>query len=196
MPNLNELKATTSMVRTDMLDLMIDLETYGTKNDAAVASIGACFFDPLTGEIGEKFHCIAKFDTVPEEGMEESTMKWWATQSEDARKSLSSGSTHYNDMLSMFYTWVKDNANLNSVKPWGNGSIFDMVILESAFKSIDMNAPWKFWNVRDVRTIADLGMHVKVNYKDEPFTGIRHNALADAEHQAMYVSKIIGRLLS
>lgn len=34
-----------------MNNLMIDLETLSTQPDAAIVSIGACTFDPDTGEI-------------------------------------------------------------------------------------------------------------------------------------------------
>ncbi|MEL5347214.1 3'-5' exoribonuclease, partial [Serratia nevei] len=50
---------------------------------------------------------------------------------------------------------------------------------------------------RDVRTIVELGREVDFDPKrDMPFDGQRHNALADAIHQAKYVSAIYQRLFS
>ena len=40
-----------------MKDLMIDFETLGLKENAVLLSVGACAFDPATGEIGETFYC-------------------------------------------------------------------------------------------------------------------------------------------
>ncbi|MCV5360349.1 3'-5' exoribonuclease, partial [Escherichia coli] len=39
-----------------MKHLMIDLETMDNKPTSAIASIGAVFFDPETGEMGEQFY--------------------------------------------------------------------------------------------------------------------------------------------
>ncbi|EPG3512343.1 3'-5' exonuclease, partial [Klebsiella pneumoniae] len=49
---------------------------------------------------------------------------------------------------------------------------------------------------RDVRTIVELGRAIGINpRRDIPFEGDRHNALADAKHQAKYVSAIWQRLV-
>ena len=37
-------------------DLMLDLETLGTFMNAPIITVGACFFDIRTGEIGETFY--------------------------------------------------------------------------------------------------------------------------------------------
>lgn len=55
--------------------------------------------------------------------------------------------------------------------------------------------PWIWWNDRDVRTMVALGKVIGFDPKnDMPFDGERHNALADAIHQAQYVSAIWQRL--
>ncbi|MFM2590025.1 3'-5' exoribonuclease domain-containing protein [Vibrio sp. TBV020] len=46
-----------------MKNLMIDLETMGNSSNAAIVSIGACFFEPSTGEIGEKFSRIISLES-------------------------------------------------------------------------------------------------------------------------------------
>ncbi|WP_265102082.1 3'-5' exonuclease [Yersinia proxima] len=74
---------------------------------------------------------------------------------------------------------------------WGNGSIFDITILESWFASVDVAVPWEFGNVRDVRTVVDLS---PLNVKDFIREGVHHNALDDAIHQAKYVSAMIQSL--
>ena len=55
--------------------------------------------------------------------------------------------------------------------------------------------PWQWWNDRDVRTVVELGKAIAFDPKrDMPFEGTRHNALADAIHQAKYVSAIWQKL--
>ena len=62
-------------------------------------------------------------------------------------------------------------------KVWSNGSGFDIVIAESAFRDLDMKYPWQFWNVRDCRTIYDLA---GVSLKDGGHV-TSHKAVEDAE---------------
>jgi len=45
---------------TLMKDVMLDVETLGTKSTAAIIQIGACYFDRETGEIGDKFKSGSK----------------------------------------------------------------------------------------------------------------------------------------
>ena len=79
---------------------------------------------------------------------------------------------------------------------WGNGAGFDNVIMRSAYQATNLVEPWLHWNDRDVRTIVDLGRTL-LGFdpkKELPFEGVRHSALADAKHQARYVSAIYQRL--
>lgn len=41
-----------------MNNLMIDLETMGKNKDAPIVSIGAVFFTPETGDIGQEFYAV------------------------------------------------------------------------------------------------------------------------------------------
>ena len=43
-----------------MNNLMIDLETMGKNKDAPIVSIGAVFFTPETGDIGQEFYTVVK----------------------------------------------------------------------------------------------------------------------------------------
>ncbi|MFM4127453.1 3'-5' exonuclease, partial [Klebsiella quasipneumoniae subsp. similipneumoniae] len=57
--------------------------------------------------------------------------------------------------------------------------------------------PWEYWNDRDVRTMVELGQAISFDPKTTiPFEGSRHNALADAIHQAHYVSAIWQRIIA
>lgn len=72
---------------TKFNDIMLDLETLGTKSDAAIIQIGACYFDRETGEIGEKFRVNVEPD-LSRFTVEWGTVKWWMLQSEEARQSV------------------------------------------------------------------------------------------------------------
>lgn len=96
--------------------------------------------------------------------------------------------------LSYFINQHSDNPKY--LKVWGNGATFDNVILRGAYERAGQVCPWQFWNDHDVRTIVTLGRVVGFDPKrDMPFDGIAHNALADARHQAKYVSAIWQKLI-
>ena len=181
-----------------MHNVMLDLETMGNKPDAAIVAIGACFFNPLTGEIGNKFEqTVLLTDSAKFGSIDGDTVLWWLKQSDDARLRINDGLfVTLGKALESFYEFVSVNCPVHKVKMWGNGASFDNVILKNAYDAIDKDAPWEFYNDRDVRTIVDLGRTL-LNFnpkKDMPFQGTEHNALDDAIHQAKYVSAIIQKL--
>ncbi|WP_323053523.1 3'-5' exonuclease [Klebsiella pneumoniae] len=74
---------------------------------------------------------------------------------------------------------------------------FDNSILRSSYDCIAEDYPWEYWNDRDVRTMLELGQVISFDPKTTiPFEGSRHNALADAIHQARYVSAIWQRIIT
>ncbi|HFP3809988.1 TPA: RecE family exodeoxyribonuclease, partial [Escherichia coli] len=67
--------------------LMIDLETMGKNPDAPIASIGAVFFDPQTGEQGPEFSKIIDMGTCGGT-VDISTIEWWLQRSGEARAAI------------------------------------------------------------------------------------------------------------
>lgn len=179
---------------------MLDLETMGKGSDAAIVSIGACFFEPISGEIGAAFECVIDLEDASQYGeIDGSTVLWWLQQERAAREKLNSADRmSLDEALHRFRAFVAEHMDYDVVKVWGNGSSFDCVILRNAYKHCmgEQYVPWRFWNERDVRTVVDLGRSFRgINpKKDIPFKGIKHSALADAKHQAEYVSHILRTL--
>ncbi len=191
------------MKKVAMNNVMLDLETMGKSSDAAIVSIGACFFNPISGEIGESFECVIDLEDASHFGqIDGSTVLWWLKQESDARDKLQAvDAMGLAEALHYFRAFVLEHADeVDCVKVWGNGSSFDCVVLRNAYKHCigENYIPWKFWNERDVRTVVDLGRSFKgINPKrDIPFKGVKHSALADAKHQAEYVSHILRALKS
>ncbi|WP_448215285.1 3'-5' exonuclease [Endozoicomonas sp. 2B-B] len=180
-----------------MKHLMVDLETMGNSNQAAIIGIGACFFNPATGDIGETFSRNVTLQSSADEGlkMDVSTIEWWMKQDDDARAIFQRSGSPLPEALLEFFDFIPERLR-RSVQLWGNGATFDNVILENALMACDMTTPWEFWNHRDVRTIVELGRTILgIDPKrDFPFEGVKHDALSDAIHQAKYVSAIWGEL--
>lgn len=184
-PANNEQPGTTAMNH-----LMIDIETLGTNSDAPVLSIGAAFFDPDTSEVKAAFHEKIEFESACE-GRElcPHTVKWWLEQSKEAQDALMKGKRlKQADALASFVFWiVAHSGEMEKIRPWGNGATFDISILESLLLANDIKVPWKYYNVRDVRTIVDCAKPL-IKRDSIPFEGVKHDALADALHQVKYVS--------
>ena len=126
------------------------------------------------------------------------TILWWLKQSAEARSAICTDDTHNIDEalyeLSDFISRNSDNPRY--LKVWGNGANFDNVILRTAYERAGRICPWQFWNDSDVRTMVLLGKQLGFDPKHNmPFDGVAHNALADAHHQAKYVSAIWQKLL-
>ncbi|MCG7567090.1 3'-5' exoribonuclease [Pseudoalteromonas sp. CnMc7-15] len=181
-----------------MNNVMLDLETMGNGSKAAIVSIGACFFEPTTGEIGAQFHTIVNLKSSAYYGeMDAGTVLWWMEQSDDARKVLLDDmAVSLKDALGEFDEWISQIENFKERVVWGNGCTFDNVILGNAYKACRMRQPWPYFGDRDVRTLVDLGrtLHGFDPKNDMPFVGTRHNAMDDAVHQARYVSAIYSKL--
>lgn len=169
-----------------MKDIMIDIETLGTTYGCAVLSIGAVRFNRNTGEIGAKFYASMGQYAQKYGHATQSTLDWWDQQSPEAKEAAFSGTDDPVAAANALASGIDKNDLV-----WGNGSIFDITILESWFASVSVPVPWKFWNVRDVRTVVDLS---PLNVKDFIREGVHHNALDDAIHQAKYVSAMIQSL--
>ena len=186
---------------TEYVHIMVDIETMGKKSNAPIVSIGAVLFDLATGVLGETFYKVVSLESAVSWGAEidPSTVIWWLKQSSEARSAIANDDAiKLDDALLMFTDFVLENVTGGRKKAqvWGNGTTFDNTILRSSFDLACLDCPWDYWNDRDVRTMVELGKAIGFNPKTAiPFEGDRHNALADAQHQAKYVSAIWQRLI-
>ncbi|HBS7698153.1 TPA: 3'-5' exoribonuclease [Klebsiella pneumoniae] len=186
----------------DYVHVMVDLETMGKKYNAPIVAIGAVVFDPATGSIGESFYKVVCLESSVNWGavIDPSTVIWWLKQSSEARSAIvNDDAIPLQDALLQFREFVSDNVAGGSKKAqvWGNGASFDNSILRSSYDCIAEDYPWEYWNDRDVRTMVELGQTISFDPKTTiPFEGSRHNALADAIHQARYVSAIWQRIIA
>lgn len=161
-----------------MNDLMIDTETLGVRPGSIIASIGAVEFDAQTGAIGRLFSANIDLDSAERAGltMDVSTVRWWMRQSDQARET-----TFTKGGKSVDLAMLELSQFTRSVSPtriWAHSPSFDIVLLEAAYRLINLPFPFSFTQTRDTRTIFDLA-----GVKPEK-PGIAHNALDDAVAQA------------
>ena len=65
---------------------------------------------------------------------------------------------------------------------------FELTILDTYYRKLNKTPPWSFWQIRDTRTLFDLGYDPEM-----PKEGL-HNALEDASRQAIGVQTIYRKL--
>ena len=182
-----------------MSEVMIDLETLSTRANAVILTIGAIKFNRRTyfnknGEtntykdLNEKsvFYRRIKISSCKKLGMHTSqeTQDWWDAQDEEVRNEAFKDVERISlkRALREFTEWFG-----NSTCIWGNGSSFDVSIIGEAYNLCDMKIPYKFWLIRDLRTLFDLG---GVKMKDLPVNG-KHHALHDCYRQIIGLKKAI-----
>lgn len=183
-------------------NVMIDIETLSTHKNAAIIEIGAVEFNKYTGEIGETFNVIIDPSewTRNDRHVDGETIQWWFKQTDAARKRFVNppDDVYVTDLLDALWKlkyFIMDCDSVDddkNVVVWGNGSSFDIAILENAYLYFHQEVPWKFWSVNDVRTIVDLNPSVKDNCKFD--NGIRHSAVSDCMHQIKYLTETIKSL--
>ncbi|MCY0148341.1 3'-5' exoribonuclease [Hoeflea sp. G2-23] len=157
---------------------MLDLETLGTKPGSSVISIGAAQFD-LNGAIGKTFKQNISAASCREIGLIEdpATHQWWAKQSEAAQAKIMADRKPVTEAAQMFHSWfMRTGAEF----VWGNGSTFDVTLWEAVCRKLEVTPPWKFWNVRDLRTALHL---FDLDPRTMGRTGTHHDALDDAKFQ-------------
>lgn len=164
--------------------VMLDIETLGTKPGSIILSIGACTFEPHGGGVNDAFYTnVCPTDSRDNYGLrsDPSTVEWWKNQSVEAKAHLTSNRRVLPLALSEFAKWFED---VGGEQVWCQGATFDVPLMEAAYSAVKQHTPWKFWNVRDTRTVYDV---FGFDAKSVERAGTYHNALDDARHQVKCV---------
>lgn len=183
----------------DFNHVMVDLETLATSPNAVILSIGAVRFNPyIVTQVIDLDNCFYRVIDIGSSimtGMEISpeTIKWWQKQSNEAQSDVFlAESVHISNALASFSSWLPTE----DFTIWGNGSSFDIPILENAYRKTKITNPWKYSSHRDYRTIKMLYERLKKdkNYFPEKMNGTAHNALDDARHQVTCLQHMMSTL--
>lgn len=167
--------------------LMVDLETMAVSPNAVVLTLGAVHFNPYGNGHSDKLYMRISIDDQDalNREVDPNTLDWWAKQdpavmeeafSPDDRVPLAEAVDRFHK-----FAWGCDAF-------WSHGSVFDIIILENIYRQLGKPVPWQFWQIRDTRTLFDLGWD-----PDMPKGGL-HDALQDAIRQAAGVQNIYSKL--
>ena len=179
-----------------MKHVMVDLETCGVVPGSVILTIGAVLFDPWAGDLSAPelnpltmaddrvFYRRVDLDSCLDLDMtrDPDTMKWWSEQDADTRFEAFAADPRIKlrEALLQLCMWFK---GIDASKIWSHGRSFDVAMVEDACRRVELHIPWKFWNIRDTRTLYDftgVSPHRQANH---------HHALWDALHQAEAVQR-------
>ena len=153
---------------------MIDLEGLATGPDTTILTIAAQTFDPFgTGWYDKHYYARVTLESQENRAIDDGTIAWWATQPDHAREEA------FNEQDRIPLDQVLDElAKMiwHSKLIWSQGPTYDMNILEHAYKSYGKPLPWKYFQVRDSRTVFSL-------WPDQPIPVTSHHALEDCRRQ-------------
>jgi len=162
---------------------MLDLETWGQHTGCAIRSIGAVIFDLEEDGVPDKpenrFYANIRDRSCWHAGLHvnRDTAAWWGCQSKEAQDVFAQNPQELGDVVRAFNSWFHDNR----VKyVWAQGANFDPPLWEAASRAIGSEPPWKFYLVRDTRTVYYLA---DLDPRSITRAGVFHNALDDAVHQ-------------
>lgn len=184
MIDLNNRKQYNNTMNTD---IMIDLETLDVLPSATILTIGAVKFDPFGDDVNEpsceKFYVKVDVDSCDRIGctVSQATLDWWSNQSQAAQDEAfdPNGRIDIVDAMNQLYKFC-----WGAKRVWSHGAGFDVIIMEHVFRKIGKAIPWQFWEVRDTRTLFDIG----INPNRPPV--LKHHALEDAWNQAVGVQNV------
>ena len=171
------------------MDVMLDLETLGTRPDCVILTLGAVKFDPYTlAEPGPGLYLRIDADEQIARGREvqEDTLQWWMKQDEAVREEA----IGENDRVSVEEMYRQLNRFLVGVNNiWAQGPVFDIAILENIYRQYGWPTPWQFWQISDSRTLFKVHGDPRPKGREG-----HHNALADCVYQAQAVQTVYKNL--
>lgn len=168
-------------------DVVVDLETLGTKSGAVIVSIGAVSFNShdtdnweTLDDEGRCFYAVLNLDEQVLAGhtIDPDTVLWWMKQDVMARKVYDEHKEGVAPVLTRFAEFCEGTKRL-----WGNGSSFDNVLLRALYDTYKLPFPYNFWNDMDLRTLKFASGIQKFDINQ----GLAHHALDDAKYEALCI---------
>ena len=167
--------------------LMLDLETLSVAPDAVILTLGAVQFDPFGKGVIDELYIRIDLDEQEtlKRSIDPSTIDWWAKQNPEIMEEAFSPDNRIKltDAVDQFHRFTQGCNRF-----WSHGAVFDLMIMENLYRQLNKPFPWKFWDLRDTRTLFDLGFN-----PDMP-KGSLHNALEDAKRQAIGVQNVFSQI--
>lgn len=176
-----------------MKRLMIDIEGTSTLPRAGVLMIGAVVVSEELN-LGRAYaQSIQRADAYVYGLVDRDTLDFWkgVRQSDpDVYDAVWGGTRSAPEVAEEFAGWVREIA---PEEIWARGPQYDICALEHLFRETYIECPWKYNQVRDLRTLTALFPDV-LHTVERPTGWKAHDAYNDASLQALHLVAILKHL--
>lgn len=192
----------TSIAYNQAAHIVIDIETLGTCDDAAILELGFAIVVP--DETSELHHVKIEsigdivFDLQQQidefnRKIQADTLLWWLKQGAKLQMMYTSKDpvSFSEGYLQLAQIVQQLRQKYPAVYFWSRGSDFDFRILKSLLDHVNIPCFWKFWEVRDIRTVSN-----PLLLTDDQLTTNTHYASDDAYNEASELVHAINRLVN
>lgn len=165
-----------------MSNIMIDIETIGRQNDAAIREVGLVAFNVDGTIVSKRQLSVAPevWNTCGRTFSGETVL--WLLAHPDIDTDYNCHS--YSELISHVSEFVSSHLTVDC-HIWSKGHM-DLEVLKDLYETINIPLPWLFWQPRDLRTILDLTGDNR---------GLQtHRAIEDAEFQIDLLIKALASI--
>ena len=168
--------------------ISIDIEACGE----IVLSIGACNFNPTTGEqVGPPFYCVPSVTQQLAAGLrpDGDALLWLLKQSDGCREAIYRTQQHPIEAFNALREWWIDRESW----AWAYPTSFDLPVIQRAMQAFGLQPPWKWTKTMDGRTLWRLACHMSPALEkiERESTPVEHHALEDARQQAKWYARYL-----
>lgn len=157
---------------------MIDIETLGTETGSVILSIAAVKFNLKTGwHETDPFFTPVDIQSCLDVGMkiDGGALRFWLGQPQEVRDiSMPEAALYLEPALYQLAEYLE-----GCTRFWAYGPMFDIAMLDFAYKAVKVRPAWVYRQPRCVRTILDLA---DIQLEDFP-TDALHDPRADCVQQ-------------
>lgn len=184
------------MEKKPILNIMVDLETASTKENAAILSWAMVpfFTDGTEFTDMEDFYRVVSLTSCFFAGMDvdKDTQNWWMKQDPKAKSLfLHAEDENIHGVAMEAYTWLSNLAEKYDLYMWARGLDFDIPKMEWCFsKFVERPLPYKYSHKMDVRTVLKF---MEVDQSQFEMQGVKHNALDDCKHDIRMIKETYER---
>lgn len=171
------------------MEVMIDIETLGTRPGSVITQIGVARFDKV--KVQSSWSGYVSIDEQLEKGakLDIDTLRWWAASPQGlaaqlAKRPISTTSVAY--VLEQL-----DNQVRGCIGVWANSPSFDLVLLEDLYNRFERPLPWKYTQQRDQRTALVMRGFKRASEVLQCDQQLAHDAGYDARYQAEVIRRLL-----
>lgn len=194
------------------VQITIDLETASLKPNAAIIQIAAVAWNANSKDLKSRptiydksknpyiFNAYCDLRSCLVKGMDfnADTIKWWASQSEEAKAAITNSDCELepiDKLIAHFFAWIEETKkalHAEKVYIWAQGTDMDITVLRTVSQMVGItDTPWEYCDVCDSRTyIKTMCQAFNISETDDMFKMPTNNNIGNflmpTKHNALY----------